>query len=720
MREGYLRAAAASPRLCVADTAYNAEEIIKTMKAAAEEKVKLLVFPELCLTGYTCGDLFLQKSLLDAAKKGLKSILKASEGLDLLTVVGLPYVLYGKLYNTAAFLKDGQLLGLVPKSNIPGYTEFYETRYFTSGAQCKKPVRVETGLGDGSTVLFGTNLLFRCENVDDLIIAAELCEDVWVANSPSARHAEAGATVIVNPSASDETAGKAAFRRDLVRIHSAKLLAAYLYAGAGTGESSTDLVFSGHRLIAEDGTLLCDSGLYTDGFTAADIDLWRLSAERRRMNTFAGGAPYHRDTCSGGESVGSEAYGIVPFRFEAAEKNAEQTAKKQPILRLIDPHPFVPAGDADRAARCREIFDIQAHGLAKRLKHIGAKRVVIGLSGGLDSTLALLVTRRAYEIAGLSAADILCITMPAFGTTDRTYQNACTLAREVGAELREINISKSVRQHFSDIGHDESVHNAAYENGQARERTQILMDTANDIGGIVIGTGDLSEMALGWCTYNGDHMSMYAVNADVPKTLVRYLVRFCADTEENSRLRAVLYDVLDTPVSPELLPATADGKISQKTEDIVGPYELHDFILYNMLRFGYPPRRILAMAEQAFSPEGQSGAAEGILSEAGEFSDDRRQRQETPLEQEAAVCASWEKALGEGVYPRDVILKWMRVFYQRFFSQQFKRSCSVDGPKVGSVDLSPRGGFRMPSDAVVRVWLEEVDRLQSQGHKKSV
>lgn len=714
MQEGYIRAAAASPKLKVADVPYNTEQIINCMQEAEESGVKLLVFPELCVTGYTCGDLFLQKSLLDAALEGLRHIVNASRKLDLVAVVGLPFSVSGKLFNTAAVVKGGSLLGLVPKVNIPNYTEFYEARYFTPGQTGKAPVMAVPGHGLADT-LFGTDILFRCENIDDFTFAVELCEDIWVAESPSVRHAKAGASIIANLSASDETAGKAAFRRDLVRIHSAKLLAAYIYAGAGSGESSTDLVFSGHRLLAEDGTLLADSGLYTTGFTACDIDLWRISAERRRMNTFTAlsqedAAPYTYQRVSFSCQKTEPAFGhpASPVVFhkdswqEALSAAVQSTGaehlrgKYGRLLRLIDPHPFVPAGDQDRAARCREIFDIQAHGLARRLSHIGLKKVVIGLSGGLDSTLALLVTRRAYAIAGLNVSDILCITMPAFGTTDRTYQNACTLAHEVGAALREIDIKQSVLQHFADIGHDVAVHNAAYENGQARERTQVLMDTANDIGGIVIGTGDLSEMALGWCTYNGDHMSMYAVNADVPKTLVRYLVRYCADTETNERLRAVLYDVLDTPVSPELLPAEEDGSISQKTEDLVGPYELHDFFLYNMLRFGYPPRRIFAMAEQAFAQDGNDNAEEN-----GQ-----------PRERE-----SWEKALGSGVYSRSFILKWLRVFYQRFFSQQFKRSCSVDGPKVGSVDLSPRGGFRMPSDAMARIWLAEVDVLQEELEK---
>ena len=681
--------AAATPSVRVADVDYNVNELLRQLAAADEAGADVLVFPELSVTAYTCGDLFLQEQLLRAAKAGLQRMIEASRSFRPLFFVGLPFAVKGKLYNVAAAVQGGRLLALIPKANIPNYTEFYEARYFAEGNAA--PFMLETGLLGQAPVPFGTNVLLdlsleaparkdatQGKTAQEgnaaapgvvsasaamhaplpVSIAVEICEDLWVGQTPGGRHAEQGAALIVNLSASNETAGKAEFRRQLISMDSAKLLAAYVYAGAGPGESSTDLVFGGQRLIAENGTVLAAGTLYEEGLTLADVDVNRLLAERRRMTTFpsAGVQP-------------DESYVHVPLVLAARpirqQKNGAEASR---LLRFVDPHPFVPSDKAHRAERCREIFAIQAQGLKKRLSHIGCKQVVIGLSGGLDSTLALLVTREAFSLLQLPPENILCVTMPAFGTTDRTYHNACILAQEVGGTLREINISQSVLQHFRDIGHDPAVQNAAYENGQARERTQILMDLANDVNGIVIGTGDLSEMALGWCTYNGDHMSMYAVNADIPKTLVRYLVRYRADSEQNKALQTVLYDVLDTPVSPELLPASADGTISQKTEDLVGPYELHDFFLYHFLRFGSSPRRILQLAEQAF---------DGVT-EPGLF------------------------------YDRQTILKWLQTFYRRFFSQQFKRSCSVDGPKVGSVDLSPRGGFRMPSDAVVKLWLAEL------------
>lgn len=661
-----MRVAAATPSVRVADVAYNVEELLRRLREAEAAGVEVLAFPELSVTAYTCGDLFLQEQLLASAKAGLGRLVEASKSLELLFFVGLPYQVKGKLYNVAAAVQGGRLLALIPKANIPNYTEFYEARYFAEGVA--EPVLLETGLPNQPPVPFGMNILLdlyrqkkqgeqETEGAPFVSAAVEICEDLWVGQTPGARHAEQGAALLLNLSASDETAGKEAFRRQLVAMESAKLLAAYVYAGAGPGESSTDLVFGGQRLIAENGVMLAKSALYEDGLTIADVDAARLSAERRRMTTFP----------SAGISR-EERYVHVPVLLR------QRLTEQRRLLRFVDPHPFVPSDKAHREERCREIFAIQAQGLKKRLSHIGCRQVVIGLSGGLDSTLALLVTQEAFSLLQLPPENILCVTMPAFGTTNRTYQNACTLARQVGGTLREINISQSVLQHFRDIGHDPAVQNAAYENGQARERTQILMDLANDVNGIVIGTGDLSEMALGWCTYNGDHMSMYAVNADIPKTLVRYLVRCRADMEANPALKAVLYDVLDTPVSPELLPASADGTISQKTEDLVGPYELHDFFLYQLLRFGSSPQRIFMLAQQAFDGVTEPGLR----------------------------------------YDRAVILKWLRTFYRRFFSQQFKRSCSVDGPKVGSVDLSPRGGFRMPSDAAVALWLEALEELEAE------
>jgi NAD+ synthase (glutamine-hydrolysing) len=588
------------------------------------------------LTGYTCQDLFWQELMLEEAKKALGQVIFYSNGKDALIFVGLPWEKDGKLYNVAAAIQNGRLLGLVPKRFLPNYKEFYEMRHFTPGNE-----QVEWVDYQGRPVPFGTNLLFTCKEMEGLVVAAELCEDLWVPEPPSIHHALAGATVIVNLSASDEITGKEAYRRNLVTGQSARLVCGYVYASAGEGESSTDLVFGGHNLIAENGTLLAQSKRFENEMILGDLDLHRLRAERRKMNTF---------TCSA-----KDTYEKVPFHLERTETELE---------RYIDPAPFVPSSLEDREKRCEEILTIQAMGLKKRLEHTGAKSAVVGISGGLDSTLALLVMAKAFDMLDLPRSCITAVTMPCFGTTDRTYTNACELTRTLGATLREVDIREAVNIHFRDIGHDPNQHDVTYENGQARERTQILMDVANQTGGLVIGTGDMSELALGWATYNGDHMSMYGVNASVPKTLVRHLVRYYADTCGNEKLKAILLDVLDTPVSPELLPPK-DGKISQKTEDLVGPYELHDFFLYYVLRFGFPPRKIYRLAKKAF--------------------------RET--------------------YTEETILKWLKKFYWRFFSQQFKRSCLPDGPKVGTVAVSPRGDLRMPSDASVTLWQMDLEKL---------
>ncbi|MGO5166539.1 MULTISPECIES: NAD(+) synthase [unclassified Candidatus Paralachnospira] len=644
MNQGFIRVAAATPRIRVADPAYNRMQMEELCREAAAGGVKVLVFPELCLTGYTCSDLFLQDPLLDAAKRELAELADMGKDLDLLVFVGLPWLRDGQLYNVMAAIKDGQILGLVPKTNIPNYSEFYEARHFHKGN--RKPVMEAVVMKSGVTdyVPMGTDLLFACANMEGLVIGAEICEDVWVPNPPSNRHALAGATLIVNASASDENTGKDLYRRSLVENQSARLVCGYIYADAGEGESTTDLVFAGHNLICENGTLLRESERFTTGLITADLDLERLRNERRRMTTFG--------------PLDSEGYQRVAFTVRKAPLSLE---------RFVDPAPFVPGNKADRDRRCEEILLIQAMGLKKRLAHTGCKNAVVGISGGLDSTLALLVTARAFDLLSLERTCITAVTMPCFGTTDRTYTNACELTRILGANLKEVDIRAAVNQHFADIGHDPADHSVTYENSQARERTQVLMDIANKGGGMVIGTGDMSELALGWATYNGDHMSMYGVNASVPKTLVRHLVRYYAETCGNERLAAILYDILDTPVSPELLPPE-EGKISQKTEDIVGPYELHDFFLYYILRFGYHPAKIYRLAKKAF----------------------------------------------DGVYGNETILKWLKTFYRRYFSQQFKRSCLPDGPKVGSVAVSPRGDLRMPSDACAGLWLSEVEALEAE------
>ena len=644
MRQGFIKVAALTPKVTVADTQANRKEICRLMDEAEAKGAKILVFPELCITGYTCGDLFYQQVLLREAKKELLAIAKYTQRKDYLAFVGLPLEYNGKLYNVAAAVTQGKVLGLVPKTHIPNYNEFYERRHFAPGM--KQPVPV--ALDEDTVVPMGTRVLFQCRQMPELKIGAEICEDVWAPNPPGVEHALAGATLLVNLSASDETTGKDMYRKSLVTGQSGRLICGYVYCSAGDGESTQDVVYSGHNLIAENGTLLAESRRFCNESIYTELDMVRLNEERRRMSTFM---------------TSDESY--INVEFSLKEEKTELT-------RFVDPAPFVPGNKADREKRCEEIFMIQAMGLKKRLEHTHAATAVVGISGGLDSTLALLVMVKAFDLIEKDHKDIVAVTMPGFGTTDRTYDNAVSLIKSLGATFREVSIVDSVRVHFKDIGQDEAVHDVTYENGQARERTQILMDIANKSGGMVIGTGDMSELALGWATYNGDHMSMYGVNASVPKTLVRHLVCYYADTCADESLQKVLYDVLDTPVSPELLPPE-DGKISQKTEDIVGPYELHDFFLYYILRFGCTPKKIYRLANYAFA----------------------------------------------GTYDTETIQKWLKTFYRRFFSQQFKRSCLPDGPKVGTVAVSPRGDLRMPSDASARIWMEELEHLDDEEQSKS-
>ncbi|MFI3163211.1 MAG: NAD(+) synthase [Bacillota bacterium] len=633
MKNGFIKVACGTPQIKVASTAYNAENIIALAKTAAWQGAKLVVLPELCITAYTCGDLFLQNKMLEEAKKSLTDIALATKNLETIICVGLPIAIGANLYNCGAVLYKGEILGLVPKQNIPTYSEFYEARHFAKGD------KVQYINLNGKQTPIGTNLLFVCEDMPSFTLGVEICEDVWVTIPPSCNQALSGATVIANLSASDEIIGKTEYRKNLIASQSAKTISAYLYADAGTGESSTDMVYAAHNLIAENGTILAESDLFETGLIFADIDLERINHERRRVTTF--------------EETSND-FVKVYFSMQIAETT---------ISRKFPKTPFVPSENDELESRCREILNLQSRGLATRLRHTNAKTAVIGLSGGLDSALALVVTANAYKMLGLDPKDIICVTMPCFGTTARTKTNAEMLSKAYNTTLKTVDITKAVLQHFEDIGHDGKTLDVTYENSQARERTQILMDIANKMGGLVIGTGDLSELALGWATYNGDHMSMYAVNASIPKTLVRYLIAYEAKSSE--QLKAVLEDVLATPVSPELLPPT-DGEISQKTEELVGPYILHDFFLYYFLRFGYSPAKIHRIAKTAF----------------------------------------------DGEFDSATIKKWLIVFLRRFFSQQFKRSCIPDGPKVGTVTLSPRGDHRMPSDACADLWLKEANEIE--------
>ena len=643
---GFVKVAAAVPNVKVADCLYNKEQVIDKINEAYNEGVQVLCLPELCLTGYTCGDLFYQSTLLEGAKKALQEILERTASMDILIALGMPLVIEDELYNCAVVTLRGKVVGVVPKSFIPNYNEFYEKRWFALGTECT--AKEITLLGEKVPV--GVDLLF---SMGDLKVGVELCEDVWTPIPPSSFLALAGANVILNLSASNEIIAKRDYRKNLIMQQSARLMCTYVYASAGGEESTTDLVFSGHSLIVENGSLKGENQklIDTDYVITVDVDLERLQKDRMKCKSF-------------GDS--RKCYGTDVRTIELDE------IKWRGLLKLNIPRkPFVPHAQETRDRRCEEIFALQVAGLKKRLEHTHSKRAIIGISGGLDSTLALLVAVQAFDDLGWDRKGVVGITMPGFGTTDRTYENALHLMRELGIALREIPIADACRQHFKDIEHDENIHDITYENTQARERTKILMNIANQGGGMVIGTGDLSELALGWCTYNGDHMSMYAVNTSVPKTLVRSLV-YTISKRQSETVKNILLDVLDTPVSPELLPLGKNGEMLQKTEDTVGPYELHDFYLYYMLRFGFTPSKIYELAKIAFS-----------------------------IQEEA----------GDEIYTHETILKWLKTFYRRFFMQQFKRSCLPDGPKIGSICLSPRGDWRMPSDACSTLWLKEIESL---------
>ena len=643
MRHGFIKVAAATPDIRVADCGYNAERIEAAIYGAASKGAQLLVLPELCITGYTCGDLFYQSALLDGARSALLRIAeytKKPECSDILVFVGLPIASEHKIFNVAAAVKGGEILGLVPKSYLPNYNEFYDKRQFSSG----KGVSLTVRLG-GRELRLSDRMLFECESLRELTVAAEICEDLWVAAPPSSRHAEAGATLIVNLSASNETVGKYDYRKALVTGQSGRLIAGYVYASAGYGESTTDVVFSGHNIIAENARLLSQSKLFENGMIISEIDVSALRFERSKLFNYGGQE----------ETRPASGYTVIPFCFKERETL---------LTRAYDRHPFVPKDESQLEARAELILSMQAQALRKRLSQ--GFKAVIGLSGGLDSTLALLVAVRAVKLLERPPEDIIAVTMPCFGTTDRTYRNACGLAEAFKVKFASIDISKSVEGHLEDISafHDKRLRDPAYENAQARERTQVLMDIANSSNGIVIGTGDLSEFALGWCTYNGDHMSMYAVNASVPKTLVRYLVGYEAKRLKG-KTEKLLREIISTPVTPELLPSE-NGGIEQRTEEIIGPYELHDFFLYYTVRFGFSPDKVFRLAKYAF----------------------------------------------DGAYDRRTIKKWLTVFVERFFKNQFKRNCMPDGVKIGSVSLSPRGDWRMPSDASVKLWLDKLKDIE--------
>ncbi len=633
MKDGFIKVAACTPEIRVADCEFNKNSTLKTIKSAENQGVKILALPEMCITGYTCSDLFLQRTLTKSAEDSLSHILASTSKIDMLFTVGLPVLFDGKLYNCAAVCCKGELLALVPKMYLPNYGEFYEKRWFAEGGNEGCPLTFA-----GRDTYFGSDVLFQCLTMPGLCIGVEICEDLWAAVPPSSTLALAGATVILNLSASDEIAAKDSYRRNLVTGQSGKLICGYIYADAGEGESTTDMVFAGHDLIAENGVLLKESRFET-GLVISELDIEYLCYERMRISTF--------------RPIQSSRFVNIGFSL---------SSNSTTLTRSISPTPFVPHDTTERKLRCEEIFRIAALGLKKRIEHTGAKSLVIGVSGGLDSTLAMLISARAVDMLGIPRESIIAVSMPCFGTTERTKGNSEVLADELHTTRRTINITAAVRQHFADIGHDENNLSVVYENSQARERTQVLMDIANGCSGLVVGTGDMSELALGWATYNGDHMSMYGVNSGIPKTLVRYLVDYCADIAETKELAAVLRDILATPVSPELLPAE-DGDISQKTEELVGPYELHDFFLHHMIRRGCEPKKVLRLADYAFN----------------------------------------------GTYDHETILKWLRTFIRRFFSQQFKRNCLPDGPKVGTLSLSPRGDLKMPSDAVCDLWLSQLE-----------
>lgn len=635
MKDGFIKCAVASAHVKVADSLFNTQTILLLMRQAEQEQVRLLVLPELVTSAYTCADLFLQQTLQTGCLEAVAAIVEASKECELLLVFGSALVVEGNLYNCAVVVHKGSILGVVPKQHLPNYQEFYEKRWFCTPKDGNREITLL-----GQTTWFGTRLLFQNSEVPEFVMACEVCEDLWVPDSPSIGYALAGATVITNCSASDELVGKQEYRRSLVASQSAKLVCAYLYSDAGQGESSTDLVFTPHNLIYENGVQLGEQYGVTDALLITEIDVQKLALERIRMQTF---------------KSDRSAYKAISFSWKVAACT---------LTRFIDKAPFVPSDETNRSERCEKILMLQALGLKQRLAHTQTKSVVVGLSGGLDSTLALLVCVRAFDMLGLGRSGIVAVTMPGFGTTKRTKGNAVQLAKALGVELRTISIAKAVAQHFKDIGHDPEVLDVTYENSQARERTQVLMDLANKLNALVVGTGDLSELALGWATYNGDHMSMYGVNASVPKTLVRHLVKHVA-AQSDPALGKVLLDIVATPVSPELLPANSDGTIKQVTEDIVGPYELHDFFLYYAIRWGFSPAKVHRLAVLAFA----------------------------------------------GEYEQSFILAWLKTFYRRFFSQQFKRSCLPDGPKIGSLALSPRGDWRMSSDAACTIWMQELEAL---------
>ncbi|MBQ8663622.1 MAG: NAD(+) synthase [Eubacterium sp.] len=638
MKHGFIKVAALTPEIKVADPVHNAASICEMLDRAEAAGARVMVFPELCITGYSCGDLFFQDLLLKGAKDALLAIANHTEGKGYLAIVGLPLEYNGKLYNVAAAVGNGYVYGLVPKTNLPNYREFSEVRHFAPALE----ETVSVDLNEEYTAPMGTRLLFGTTAMPGLKVAVEICEDMWVAQSPAIMHAKAGANLIVNPAAHIELPGRADLRLDLVRINSMKYVCGYVLSNPGVYESTQDVVCTGQKIIAENGTILSASRFVDENVIYSEVDITSIVEERRRMNTF---------------TVDSTGYLLVDVDMACTDTE---------LTRHVSQSPFIPAEGIERDRCCEETLLIQSYGLKRRLEHTHSQTAVVGISGGLDSTLALLVTAKAFDLLGKDRADIIAITMPGFGTTDRTYDNAVSMIKSVGATFKEISIKDAVSVHFNDIEHDPQNHNVTYENAQARERTQILMDVANMNNGLVIGTGDLSELVLGWATYNGDHMSNYSVNGSIPKTMVRHLVKYYADTCGDAALKTVLYDVLDTPVSPELLPPDA-GKIAQKTEDLVGPYELHDFFLYYVLRYGFEPKKIYRLANYAFA----------------------------------------------GDYDEETILKWLKTFYRRFFTQQFKRSCLPDGPKAGPVGVSPRGDLSMPSDAHASMWLAELDQIQN-------
>lgn len=654
MKDGFIKVAACTPEIQVADVDFNVDKIISQLEKCREEGVKVAVFPELCITGYTCQDLFFQNALLDRAMYGAVKIAKKTVNSDMLVAVGMPVRAKGKLYNCAAVIQDGEVRAFVPKTHLPNYNEFYEARHFAPyRGECAAIDLREYGQLEFIPPMEQT--VFVCEEIPELVVGFELCEDLWVADPVSNYLAKAGATLICNLSASDEVIGKDSYRRQLVSNQSARLVAGYIYCSAGDGESTQDMVFSGHNIIAENGSILAESRLFENGITISEIDFKKLAFERRKISTYPASAEWDYSSKDSG-FLDKDNISRERFSLEIGE-----TA----LTRKFAKTPFIPSNQAERNERCHLILQMQSHGLMKRIAHTHSKTVVIGISGGLDSTLALLVCVMAMDLLKRPHTDIVAVTMPCFGTTKRTRSNAEILCDALGVTFREVDISKAVLQHFEDIGHDYNDHSVVFENGQARERTKVLMNIANQVSGMVVGTGDLSELALGWATYNGDHMSMYGVNASIPKTLVRHIVLYYGDTCTSDTLRDVLYDILDTPVSPELLPTDESGtEMTQKTEDLVGPYELHDFFLYYGIRWGFEPSKVKRLAKYAF----------------------------------------------EGDYPDEVIDKWLKTFYRRFFSQQFKRSCLPDGAKIGSVTLSPRGDWRMPSDAVAKLWLEDIDK----------